>query len=470
MGKTNFSTASFFNNGNWVCPAGVNMVNVQSNKFWPPGVFETCGFIDFYGRAWGSGGPNANGALGNNAIATVSSPVLVVGGLNFKKTVISAAKHSSCGLATNGNMYGWGINDSGQVGDGTTAAKSSPVLVVGGLAFLDFETNQWANVVYARSTGGNLYAWGSNLNGEIGDSSTTPKSSPVLVVGGLIWSKVIRPVGGTPSLTGNWVVGLDVNGNCYGWGINANGQLGDGTVTPRSSPVLVVGGLTFSDVQGGGSFPSSSGAFTHSTTGLTTAGVAYGWGYNGNGQLGDGTITTRSSPVLVIGGLTFAKIYAKPGSTSVYGLTTTGQLYGWGLNTDGQLGDGTIVGKSSPVLVLGGLTFASVIQVPCLTTLSAQSTAMFGITADGTLYAWGANATTAGGNGWLGVGDINPRSSPVQVLGGLGGAPLDTTNDFNIPVTPGTTYAIAFGTNGVSFGGTVIGQQSVDSVLLTWAT
>ena len=142
--------------------------------------------------------------------------------------------------------------------------------------------------------------------------------------------------------------GVTTGGAAYCWGYNGSGQLGDGTTTDRSSPVLVAGGVSFATVSAGTAY----------TCGLTAAGAAYCWGYNASGELGDGTTTNRLTPVLVAGGVSLAAVRA--GGLHTCGLTAAGAAYCWGYNGYGQLGDGTTTNRSSPVLVAGGVTFAAV--------------------------------------------------------------------------------------------------------------
>ena len=92
---------------------------------------------------------------------------------------------------------------------------------------------------------------------------------------------------------------------------------------------------------------------------MSSSRTAYCWGYNGDGDLGDGTTTNRASPVLVLGGLSFAQV-SEAGDGYGCGVTTSRAAYCWGLNVSGNLGDGTTTGRTSPVLVLGGQTFARV--------------------------------------------------------------------------------------------------------------
>ena len=144
------------------------------------------------------------------------------------------------------------------------------------------------------------------------------------------------------SAGGAGTCGVTAGGAAYCWGSNFSGQLGDGTTTDRSSPVLVTGGVSFAAVSAG-----PGGDFT---CGVTSGGAVYCWGYNGNGELGDGTTTNRSSPVLVMGGVSFAAVSA--GGAHTCGVTAGGAVYCWGLNSSGQLGDGTTTDRSSPVLVV----------------------------------------------------------------------------------------------------------------------
>ena len=141
------------------------------------------------------------------------------------------------------------------------------------------------------------------------------------------------------SAGGYHTCGVTAAGAAYCWGDNFFGELGDGTTTSRSSPVLVA-------APAGVSFAAVSAGLRH-TCGLTAAGVAYCWGYNGFGQLGDGTTTNRSSPVLVVGGVSLAAVSA--GWRHTCGVTAAGAAYCWGDNTSGQLGDGTTTQRLTPV-------------------------------------------------------------------------------------------------------------------------
>ncbi len=144
--------------------------------------------------------------------------------------------------------------------------------------------------------------------------------------------------------------GLTSSGAPYCWGSNGNGQLGDGSTTSSSTPVAVSGGLTFSALATGRAH----------TCGLTSAGAAYCWGYNYYGELGTGTTTgpelcsnspCSTTPIVVSGGLSFSSLAT--GWQHNCGITNTGAIYCWGYNGFGELGDGTTTNSSVPVAVAG---------------------------------------------------------------------------------------------------------------------
>src|SRR2546427_648592 len=194
--------------------------------------------------------------------------------------------------------------------------------------------------------------------------------------------------------------GLTAAGAAYCWGDNTSGQLGDGTTTSQSSPVLVA-------APAGVSFAAVSGGVAH-TCGVTAAGIAYCWGRNLEGQLGDGTTTTnRLTPVLVQApaAVSFAAVGA--GDFHTCGVTATGAAYCWGANGSGQLGDGTnTTNRLAPVLVKApaGVSFAAV---------TAGAVHTCGVTAAGTGYCWGRNA-----EGQLGGGTTTDRVTPARAVPG----------------------------------------------------
>lgn len=382
----------------FVAPVTTNSVRVRAYKKTPAFAPETTQILDSFGNAY-SWGYNTGAPLGDGTLAPKSSPVAVLGSLSFLRTwgVTSRTGETRWGLANNGRLYGWGFNANGQLGDNSVVAKSSPVAVSGSLSIVNVYARE--NSTYFLTTNGTLYACGINADGQLGDSSVTPRSAPVAVGGSnaFKFSKLALLSNSSNSVS---AIGITPDGVMYAWGENNNGQLGDGSVSARSSPIPVLGSLVVNQVSGGGNGSNSMFAMA-----LNQSGAAYAWGQNADGQLGLGDTFPRSSPVAVLGGLTFKELIHHYESNSSYGLDENGNLYAWGANDQGQLGVGDTASRSSPVAVLGGLTFAKV---------KAYRKSVYGLTTSGLLYAWGLNA-----NGQLGANDVVSRSSPVPVNGAL---------------------------------------------------
>src|SRR6266702_2374744 len=346
------------------------------------GYVHTCGVST--SRAAYCWGDNVFGQLGDGTTSSPwyrPSPAPVAGGLRF--TMLSAGVWHTCGVTTGGAVYCWGDNFFGQLGDGTTAGRTTPVPVAGGLRFAAVSAGSFHTC--GVTTSGAAYCWGDNQNGLLGDGTTDRRAMPAPVVGGFRFSTISAGHGHT--------CGVIAGGAAACWGDNSSGQLGTRVVDHtmyRSSPGRVVGVHGFATVSAGN---------VH-TCGMTTHGVAYCWGYNVWGQLGDGTTTQRSIPVPVTGGLRFAVVDA--GSYFSCGVTTGGAAYCWGENLDGELGDGTTTSWSTPVRVSGMLNFAAV---------GAGWYHTCGMTTTAGAYCWGYN-----GHSQLGEGTTITSLTPVPVV------------------------------------------------------
>ena len=239
-------------------------------------------------------GWNHYGQLGVGTTMDSPVPVAVSGGLTFATINTSGPADHTCGLTIGGVAYCWGANGSGQIGAPTSdlcpsfsrkgspsVCAMSPVAVSGGLTFSMVSAG--ASHTCGVTTGGATYCWGDNAGGELGDGTTTNRSTPVAVAGGLTFSAVSAGWG--------FSCGLTAGGAAYCWGANDHGQLGDGTNTGRTTPVAVLGGLSFATLRTGAYF----------VCGLTSGGTAYCWGSNLDGQLGDGATADSYTPVKVAG-------------------------------------------------------------------------------------------------------------------------------------------------------------------------
>ncbi len=403
-------------NQNWTAPAGVKQIRVSTflTNQWlyakaANGPSTTLAahslFLNRDGDCYACGS-NVNGQLGTGDVASRSSPVLVVGGVAFKKVI--AGQAFNLGLDSFGAAWAWGLNANGQLGDGTVVPKSSPVLVLGGLVFTDIAAGEASAM--AITAAGALYSWGLNANGQLGHGDVTPKSSPVAVLGGLVF---------TQFAVGSGAAGGVAAGAGYAWGVNTNGNLGHGNVTAKSSPVAILGGLTLTKV-----VPALGGS-TFSTYVLTDAGVGYAIGGNTTGQLGVGDVTPRSSPVAILGGFTFADF--APAGLACVGLATNGAAYGWG--NGNRAGLNTTTAFSSPILIGGGVTWAQI---------SSSATHAMGLNTLDVPYSFGTNA-----DGQLAIGSVTGNSSPVVTLKPINLQIYGTQyNSAFFSTTPGTVYAI----------------------------
>ena len=177
-----------------------------------------------------------------------------------------------------------------------------------------------------------LWTWGDDAQGQIGDNTTINRSSPVqTIAGGTNWKQV---AGG-----GVHTAAIKTDGTLWTWGHNNQGQLGDNTIIQKSSPVQTI--------SGGTNWKLVAGGYYH-TTAIKTDGTLWTWGHNNQGQLGDNTIIHRSSPVQTVAGGTNWKLVACSYMHTA-AIKTDGTLWTWGYNPQGQLGDNTIIYRSSPV-------------------------------------------------------------------------------------------------------------------------
>ena len=278
-----------------------------------------------------------------------------------------------------------GKNNYGQLGDNTTTSKSSPVQTIA-------SGTNWKQVsagytMSAIKTDGSLWLWGSNYNGRLGDNTTTSKSSPVqTIAGGTDWKQV--------SAGYDHITAIKTDGSLWLWGSNGAGRLGDNTTSSRSSPVQTIcSGTNWKQVSGGYYFTSA----------IKTDGTLWLWGYNDQGQLGNGIdVISKSSPVQTIcSGTNWKQVSC--GLQHTAAIKTDGTLWLWGSNYRGALGDNTTTSKSSPVqTIAGGTNWKQV---------SAGGYFSTAIKTDGTLWTWGRN-----NYGQLCNNTTTHMSSPIQTI------------------------------------------------------
>jgi alpha-tubulin suppressor-like RCC1 family protein len=299
--------------------------------------------------AWCWGDDNS-GQLGDNNATTFTSyqPLMVAGGHAFK--AITAGGSHTCALDTPGKAWCWGDDQYGQVGDGDAdqSDKYAPVPVAGNHTFATISAS-WATTC-AVDIADQAWCWGNNATGQLGngDAGHTPRYEPVAVAGGHSFATI--------STGWDRTCALDPTGKAWCWGQDTFDQTGGSaltaTVAPatvRNEPVAVAGGRTFATLAAGG----------YQVCAVDTAGKAWCWGENQNGQLGAGDTagTDTLDPVPVAGDHALATVTA--GGHHSCAIDTNGYAWCWGWYYQGRLGLGEHVKQDQfgPAAVAGGHQF-----------------------------------------------------------------------------------------------------------------
>lgn len=421
---------------NWTAPGRVKRVRVQASSSLSPITAASAGstvfMLDALGNAYAFG-DNSGLRLGTGdgtGVAGRSTPTMVAGSHRFVQV------GPGFGLDTGGYAWGWGQNDSGQVGDGTLINRSSPSPINNGRGARFSRIESGGASTCALDLQGALWTWGSNTVGQLGHSGTLNTSFPIAALGGGVF---------TQATISSHLAALDVTGKIWTCGLNSSGQLGFNDITNRSIPTSLPWVITTAP------FISVCAGFAH-TVALDHAGQAWVWGSNTNGELGLGDTVNRSSPVKIVGGPTFVQLTG--GSQMTAGLDSSGNIWSWGRNDLGQLGVGDILSRSTPTLVTGGLKFSKLLAV---------QNNVLALDVHNQLWAWGYNFA-----GVVGDGTTINRSSPTAVLSP---APFGIPSPppiLDVPVTPGVTYPVVVGIPQSSFGGVPLGTIGATQVTVIY--
>ena len=245
---------------------------------------------------------------------------------------VAGGENHSLALKADGTVWAWGGNVYSQLGDGSTTSRSTPVQVL--TDAIAIAAGQYSS--YALKADGTVVSWGLNASGQLGDGTTSNRTSPAAVSG----------LTGVKAIAAGYRHALAVlsDGSLKAWGADDDGQLGRGSAgSDALTPVTVGGSLT--------GIVAVEGGQVHSMA-LKSDGTVYAWGYGGNGQLGDGT-TNRYSPHAVPG--LVATAISTKGRTSYAIGSSSRMLFSWGGNESGQVGDGTLTATSTPTAVRNGV-------------------------------------------------------------------------------------------------------------------
>lgn len=364
---------------------------------------HTCAImVDGTARCWGA---NSNGRLGTGSVNSYQTSPQAVQGLTGV-IAMAAGAQQTCAVVALGAVYCWG---SGAVGSYVGRYTAVPVVVdqVNGAVAVAAGGHSCALLV-----DGTVKCWGNNSNGQLGNGGDSGSLTAVPV------SQLANAVG--ISAGRNHTCALIADGTARCWGDNTGGKVGDGTTTARSVPAAAVINLANAmEIATGGDHTCS----------VQANGTVHCWGSNGVGQLGNGTTASSATATTVSN---IAGSIAARGLVSGSGFTCArrgnGAVACWGSDADGKLGNGSAQGSSSNPTLVSGLAGTAL--------LSAGVNHACALTANGSVRCWGGNA-----GGQLGVGDYQPRQSPVAA-GGIANA---------VSIATGLLYSCALNANGAVF-------------------
>jgi alpha-tubulin suppressor-like RCC1 family protein len=349
----------------------------------PGGFFHTCAILSD-GTLW-CWGANVTGEVGDGTTQLRSSPTQV--NLSGAVTAVSASGTpgttsylaNTCAIRADKSLWCWGDNSFGQLGVGDTNGRTGPQAVKLPNSVQVVQVAVGGGQVCAVDTGANLWCWGANKYGQIGNGNTTNATTPSQVASSIA----------SVSAGFTHTCAVSTGGALTCWGSDTWGELGNGTTTgsnANTAPVPVSSLTGVAEV--------SAGVYT--TCARTGTSVSC-WGLNNDGQLGIGNTSGQTSPFSVT--LPGVKLLAQGGHTA--GAVTSSGLFMWGSNLYGQLGDGSNTDEHSPESV----NFASAAA------LDVGEASACALTTPGLLYCWGSNE-----NGQLGNGTMNDSKMPARVV------------------------------------------------------
>jgi alpha-tubulin suppressor-like RCC1 family protein len=390
---------------------------------------------ELYGWGDNDSGQVGVGSVGGGSETGIALPTTVDAPAGVSFSSVAAGGSFTVGLTTSGQVYSWGSNGVGQLGDGSTTGATTPVPV-------DLPSGTFTAVAagsghsLALTSDGAVFAWGANLFGQLGDGTTRATETPVAVASpaGVTFTAVAA--GGDHSLA------LSSTGTVYAWGANAYGQLGDGSTASVDAPVEVAtpAGVTFTAIAAG----------TGHSLALASDGQVYAWGFGASGQLGDGAKLDSLTPVEVSipTGTTISSIAA--GGSHSLALSDAGLVFAWGSNVFGQLAsplvDSLPVDSDVPVQPTGLPPTTSFVSI------AAGEYSSYALTSVGVAWVWGGDFYGQLGDGTPGINAVPPASAsslpPGTLATGLFAGP-DATSAFLVtradqtvtfPALPSPTY------------------------------
>ena len=347
-------------------------------------------------KSWGY---NAYNDLGNGNMTDTSSPGQVS---NLTSGVTLIAAGGDTGLAVqNGALYAWGYNTDGEVGDGTTTQRATPVPISGFGSGVTAIAGGQANSYAVKN--GAVYSWGVNFNGQLGNGTTNGTASASTNATPVAASVLTSGV--TAIASGGYHQLAIMNGAAYGWGGNNFGQVGNGTISTSVTTPVQVSGL------GSGVTAVATGTY-HSLA--IQNGSVKAWGIDQYSELGNNSTTNGGAsnsyptPVQAIGLTTGVTAVAAGGFFSL--AVKGGNVYSWGSNAGGALGNGTTTEVDVPTMI-------DPADLKNITAVAAGNESSYALSSDGSLWVWGSNTPQGTGTeGLLGLGTTTTQYLTPQHL------------------------------------------------------
>jgi len=407
-------------------------------------------------------GLNTNGALGNNSTTRSTIPVAVstadvLNGKTIKS--ISVGGVHTCAIASDDLAYCWGYNDRGQLGNNSTTRSLVPVAVntadaLSGKTIKSIAAGNW--YVCAVASDNLTYCWGYANYGQLGNDSIVDSWVPAAVsTTGVLSGKTIASI----SAGNNHVCAIASDNLTYCWGSNGGGRLGNNSIVQSNVPVSVSVAIlrekTIKSMDSGNSFNCA----------IASDDLAYCWGYNSTGQLGDNSTTQSLIPVAVntagvLSGKTLKLITS--GGSQTCAIASDDLAYCWGNNAHGQLGDNSTTQSSVPVAV----DTTGVLDGKTIKSITAGDSHVCAIASDDLAYCWGYN-----NYGQLGDDSVTERLAPIAVstTGALSGKTIKSivTGTYHTCVIASDDLAYCWGLKYINEWGDIIQNSLVPVAVIT---
>jgi alpha-tubulin suppressor-like RCC1 family protein len=349
-----------------------------------------------------SWGDNQHGQLGNGT-ETASATYAGVSGLSNGVAQVSAGSGNSMALTTGGTVWTWG--DEVTLGTGSTADSAVPVRVPGLASITQIAAGRAFGFDLALRSDGTVWSWGLNVLGQLGDGNTALVLTPVEVSGLTAVTQIAAGDG--------FGLALRSDGTVWAWGWNRNGVLGDDTPIDSESdvPVQIPGLGNVIQIAAGDTSAMAVRVQARRGSVLRTV---WTWGNNSVGQLGDGTTTSSATPVQVSGINVPSVTAISAGGAFSMVLGSDGSIWGWGANSDGELGNGTTTSELRPAEILDG----------AVTGISAGQSHALALFRGGSVLAWGT--------GLFGTGTSSLTPKVVPSLAGV--TQISAGDDYSLAV------------------------------------